>query len=107
MRVTRFRPPLLQAAAVIVAALILALPTASHAFWRGGVFIGVPPVVVGPPIYYPPPVYYVPPVLYGPAPPGQSCYAGAYICPLTAPAAVGEPCSCRANNGGRVSGRAG
>jgi hypothetical protein len=29
--------------------------------WRGGVFIGAPPVYVAPPAYYPPPpVYYVP-----------------------------------------------
>jgi hypothetical protein len=33
--------------------------------WRGGVFVGVPPVFVPPRVYYaPPPVYYVPPPIY-------------------------------------------
>jgi hypothetical protein len=34
--------------------------------WRGGVFIGVPPVYAPPPVYYPP--YYYPPAYYPPAP---------------------------------------
>jgi len=50
----------------LAAALPLTLPSQAHAWWRGGVWIGVPPVVVGPPAYYaPPPVVYAPPV-YGP-----------------------------------------
>ena len=41
--------------------------------WRGGVFIGLPPVYVPPPVYYapryyPPPVYYPPPAYYPRAP---------------------------------------
>jgi hypothetical protein len=34
--------------------------------WRGGVFIGLPPVYAPPPAYYPPPYYYAPPY-YPPA----------------------------------------
>ena len=34
--------------------------------WRGGVFIGVPPVYAPPPVYYPP--YYYAPQYYSPAP---------------------------------------
>jgi hypothetical protein len=36
--------------------------------WRGGVFIGVPPVYVPPPVYYPP--YYYSPPYYAPYPYG-------------------------------------
>jgi hypothetical protein len=32
--------------------------------WRGGVFIGLPPVYVPPPVYYPPPAYYPAPYAY-------------------------------------------
>ncbi len=62
-------------AALAGAALV---PTTARAWWHGGVFIGLPPVVVGPPIapypYYYPPAYpyapgYYPPVYYGYAPP--------------------------------------
>ncbi len=34
--------------------------------WRGGVFIGLPPVYVPPPAYYPPPYYPPPPAYYPP-----------------------------------------
>ncbi len=34
--------------------------------WRGGVFIGLPPVYVAPPAYYPPPPVYYPPPYYAP-----------------------------------------
>jgi hypothetical protein len=34
--------------------------------WRGGVFVGVPPVYAPPPVYYPP--YYYSPPYYPPAP---------------------------------------
>lgn len=48
-----------------VASIPLALPSQAHAWWRGGVWIGLPPVVVAPPAYYaPPPVVYPPPVYY-------------------------------------------
>jgi hypothetical protein len=50
----------------------IALPGSAHAWWRGGVGVGiwVPPVVVAPaPVYVPPPVYYAPPpVTYVPPP---------------------------------------
>jgi hypothetical protein len=52
----------LSAAALVGLAL---LPATAQAWWRGGVFVGLPPVVVGPPAY--PPPYYYPPY-YAPAP---------------------------------------
>jgi hypothetical protein len=53
------------------------LPTTAKAWWHGGVFIDVPPVVVGPPVAaypYPPPYYYPPPYSYAPGyyPPGYA-----------------------------------
>jgi hypothetical protein len=63
------------AAALGVAALPLTMSSPAHAWWRGGVFVGVaPPVVVEPrlaypsPDYVPPPVYTAPPEAYS-APP--------------------------------------
>jgi hypothetical protein len=52
---------------------IAALPGSAHAWWRGGVAVGIvaPPVVVAPPVYAaPPPVVYAPPppVVYAPPP---------------------------------------
>lgn len=85
-----------------------------------------PPIYYPPPAYYPPPpVYYQPPpVYYTPAPaagytspqayapspttpvgPGHSCNAGAYICPMDRPAAVGTACYCLDNRGQRIAGR--
>lgn len=92
-------------------------PTPAHAWWRGGVVVGIapPPLYFGPPVYAPPPVYYAPPpVVYAPppfyvAPPSrysQTCYAGPYTCPLQPPGPAGSPCSCPANQG-RAYGRAG
>jgi hypothetical protein len=60
--------------AVACAALAAAalMPATANAWWHGGVFIGVPPIVVGPPVYpypYPyayPPGYYYPPAPYAP-----------------------------------------
>jgi hypothetical protein len=111
------------AVALLVAAAA-ALPGTANAWWRGGLWIGVAPVV---PFYYPPPVVYAPPpVFYAPPPvvydpnaaaaaaaaaparrlaPSGSCGAGAYVCPLDEPLAPGTPCSCPANRG-RVSGYA-
>src|ERR1700761_6320407 len=49
-----------------------------------------------PPVYYapPPPVVYAPPQTYAPAPQasggGQTCYAGAYVCPMDRPTATGS-----------------
>jgi hypothetical protein len=108
----------------VLAALLalggLAVPGTAHAYWRGGhgggVFFGFapPPVYFGPPAYYyapPPPVVYAPPpVIYDPTPApraaAQSCYAGAYVCPLAAPGPVGSPCSCPTDRG-RIAGRTG
>jgi hypothetical protein len=56
----------LAVASVIGAAALAATP--AQAWWHGGVFIGVPPVVIGAapyPYYYPP--YYYPPAYYPPA----------------------------------------
>ena len=113
----------LLAAATLGAALLpIALPSTAHAWWRGGgFFIGVPfpPVVIAPPVYAPP-VYAPPPVVYAPqqdyyaqspgyaapAPYGQSCYAGPYVCPLQRSVPAGTNCSCP-GNAGRVFGRSG
>jgi hypothetical protein len=119
------------AAAFSAAALPLAVPSTAHAWWRGGFFIGVPPVVIGPPVVYPPPVYAAPPVYASPpvyaappayAPPpayaeqppgdgyvsrGQACYAARYVCPLDRPVRPGGSCSCPTNTGSRVWGHTG
>lgn len=56
----------LPAAVAITAAAPLGLPSQAHAWWRGGVWIGLPPVVVAPgPYYVPPPVVYPPAYSYG------------------------------------------
>jgi hypothetical protein len=94
------------------------------------VVLAPPAVVVAPPavvVAPPPPVYYAaPPVAYyAPAPAvvatpapavavtaaptyasasGQSCYAGAYVCPLEHATPIGANCSCPANEG-RVHGQ--
>ena len=64
----------------------------------------------------PPTFYYSPPQTYYQPPPqgysqaqgggGQSCYAGAYVCPMDRPVATGANCYCPGNNGQRVPGRA-
>jgi hypothetical protein len=47
-----------------LAALGVAVPAPAHAYWRGGVWIGVGPAYpyLPPPVYYAPPRYYAPPV---------------------------------------------
>jgi hypothetical protein len=63
------------AAAVAVLAVVgmTAMPGAAHAWWRGGMGVGiwVPPVVVAPPPVYvaPPRIYAPPPVAYYEPPP--------------------------------------
>ena len=105
---------------VLLAVLVLAgiAPAPALAWWRGGVAIGIvpPPLFFGPPVYVapptvyysPPPVVYAPPPFYIAPPPrfAQTCYAGAYICPLQQPGPAGAPCSCPAYQG-RAYGRAG
>jgi hypothetical protein len=112
-------------AAVACAALLgTAISTPAAAWWRGGgVFIGIPPIVVAPPIYspgyYPPPAYYPPPYYAPPSPPaayapsapaqqsaGQSCYAGPYVCPMDHPVVSGSGCYCLGNDRTQVWGRA-
>ena len=92
-------------------------PSPAHAWWRGGgIVIGVNPfpLFFPPPVYYPPPGYYPPPpaAYYAPPPPGyaqqsaapgQTCYAGPYVCPLERVAPAGVNCSCPGNYG-RVPG---
>jgi hypothetical protein len=68
----------LAVAALVGGAAFLATP--AQAWWHGGFFIGVPPVVVAPvPAYYPP--YYYPPAYYPPAP---------YYPPYAYPPAYGQ-----------------
>jgi hypothetical protein len=115
------------------AALIGFFASATPASARVWIGFGLPGIYVGPPAYYyPPPVYYPPPAYYPPppaayapppagyAPPpasyapqaggapgqGQSCYAGAYTCPMDQPVASGAACYCVGNGGTRVWGRA-
>lgn len=103
--------------------------TPAAAWWHGGFFVGVAPapLYVGPPVAYPPPVYYAsppPPVYYPPpsppawytpppaataappAPTGQSCFAGAYVCPMDHPVPSGSACYCLSNERSKVWGRA-
>jgi hypothetical protein len=110
-------------AGLVIAAtgpLLLPDPAAARVFV--GVGIGVPGYpapyyYAPPPVYYPPPrVYYAPPppVVYAPppvtyAPPmraAQSCYAGAYTCPMERPTTPGAACYCAGNGGNRVWGQA-
>jgi hypothetical protein len=84
-------------------------------FWWPGVGFGLglgaiaaAPYYYAPPPYYPPPAYY-PPQAYSQTPIGggaQSCYAGAYVCPMDRPVATGAGCYCLGNDGQRVEGRA-
>lgn len=107
----------------LVAALIGYFGATAPAAARVWFGIGIaPPVFVGPPAYYypPPPVYYPPPTYYAPppasyapppastapAPAGQSCYAGAYVCPMDHPVPSGAACYCLGNGGARVWGQA-
>ena len=97
-------------------------PSPARAWWRGGFFIGLPPVVVAPgpvsyppyyypPAYYPPyyPAYYPPAGYYPPAaqPPaatqaqgnakvayGSMCFAGVYQCAAPAYTPIGQGCTC-------------
>ncbi len=114
MRISMRRTAAMVAFSLVAGALAT---TPASAWWRGGVWIGVPPIVVGPayyppyypPAYYPPGYYYPPPGYYAPpaqtAPSGQKqaqgpvvygsmCYAGVYSCPAAAKSPVGGVCSC-------------
>jgi len=108
MRMTKFLRLCTVVAALLLAGAVLA-PRAAHAYGRVGVFFGFAPVVVPPPVYYPAPVYYYPPAYYASspvlgAPPGFTCYAGRYVCPLAVEHPIGGACACPAENGGRIGG---
>jgi hypothetical protein len=119
---TRFSQPLRALAVLAVAGGGALLATPAAAWWHGGVFIGLPPVVVAPaPAYYPPypyypyypyaPGYYAPPPAATPVPqaqgstaaPNQSghavaygttCHAGVYTCAAPWYTPVGKTCVC-------------
>jgi hypothetical protein len=108
----------------LVAGAAMLASTPANAWWRGGVWIGVPPVVIGAPAYYPPAYYpyapyYYPPYYYGPppaqtpVPPAQTtpapqhqssnsapvaygaiCHAGFYTCAAAPQSPVGTGCAC-------------
>lgn len=127
-RMNRIIPQFLRRPIVAIALGVAMLGTfaaASPAYSR--VFVGFGfPLYFGPPAYYyPPPVYYPPPAYYPPAnyppppasyapPPasyaptqsGQSCNAGAYVCPMDRPVSPGSSCYCLGHGGARVWGRA-
>jgi hypothetical protein len=92
----------LRGLAAIIVSLAALTPGQALAWrhWYGGA------VFIAPPIFVPPPIYLGPPVVYAPSPyaprpyaAAQTCYAGAYICPLDQPAPYGGGCSCPTNNG--------
>ena len=105
--------------AALVAFCAAATPAAAR-IWVGFGF----PLYFGPPVYYPPPTYYAPPpapaynapppAAYNapaqsdaaPMPAGQSCYAGAYVCPMDHPIPSGANCYCPGTGGDRVWGHA-
>jgi len=112
-------------AVMVLAALgVLAAPKPAHAYRGFGVFFGgpvvafAPPVVfAGPRVYVAPPAYYVPPPAYYyypppayaaaapyPPPPGFTCYAKPYICPLRVEHPVNGPCDCPTYGGGLIGG---
>ncbi len=122
MTIGKPRLGILACAALMGGLMLHAEPAAAG--WHGGVWIGVPPVVVAPPVYpfgyyppafyppaYYPPAYYPPPVAYA-APPaatpvpqaqtsengqvtyGATCYAGVYVCQAPSSTPVGSGCSC-------------
>ena len=67
---------LIRSAVLASLACAALIPSPAKAWFRGGVFIGFPPVVVGPPVVaYPPPYYYAPPY-----------YAPGYYAPPAYPA---------------------
>jgi hypothetical protein len=79
------------AAALGLLGLAVLVPSTGQAWWGGGVFIGIPPIVVPPLGYpysypYPPPVYAPPPIYSAPGetgapPPGYEGSPEAYQSP--------------------------
>lgn len=69
-----------------------------------------PDAYTAPPAAYPdvPSSYAVPNIYESQTvPPGRSCFAGPYYCPLDRPTPAGSPCSCPSHGGGWISGQAG
>ena len=120
--------------AALVALCAAATPAAARVWIGFGfpLYFG-PPVYYPPPVSYPPPAYYAPPppagysapppAAYNAPPPaayapqqsdaapapsaaGQSCYAGAYVCPMDHPIPSGANCYCPGNGGDRIWGHA-
>jgi hypothetical protein len=86
------------ACAALLGGLVFAAPPA-QAWWRGGVWIGVPPVVIAPPVYAP---YYYPPAYYPYYPPAYYPPAPAYAPPAGAPQSTPVP-QADSNSGGQVA----
>jgi hypothetical protein len=77
-------------AAVAALAGVTLLPAPALAWGHFGVFVGLPPVVVGPPVAaYPP--YYYPPGYYAPGYPYPYAYPYAYPYGYPPPAAAAAP----------------
>jgi hypothetical protein len=111
-RLPRFTP-LIAGPLLLLALLAPVHQAAARVFVGVGIPLFAPPLYYPPPVYYPPPpTYYAPPVQYAPppaynaAPAGQSCYAGAYTCPMDRPVVSGSACYCPGNGGARVWGHA-
>nr|MCV4207259.1 hypothetical protein [Roseomonas sp. SXEYE001] len=115
---------LVLATALMASPLLLSGPAEARGGVSFGIGIGVPiypaypvypaypyayPVPPPPPPYYIPPypAYAPPPAYPVPRPPGQTCYAGAFICPLDRNLSAGDACGCPAPNGQRAWGRVG
>lgn len=87
--------------ALAAMAAALAATGAAEAHWRGGggVYVGIAPPLYAPAYPYYRPHHYSPPAYYAPPAATEGCYAGAYVCPLDGPAAVGMPCACPTGRG--------
>lgn len=106
---------LLVAAALAMPPLLLAAPAGAQVSFGFGFGPAYPVFPAYPYAYAPPPGWVVPaypaypppPSYLVPRPPGQTCYAGAYVCPLDRTLAAGDACGCPAGNGQRAWGRVG
>ena len=109
-----FQRPRLHSVAVAGLAGLVALsvggvlaPKPALAWWRAGVWIPGPPIVVVPrPLVAvaPPVVVVPPPVVYAPA--AERCYTQFMSCPMEVARPVGSACYCSGPNGDRYYGSA-
>jgi hypothetical protein len=77
-------------------------PSPARAWWRGGFFIGLPPVVVAPgPVAYPP--YYYPPAYYPPYYPGPYYPPAAYYSPAPPAAQASAPAQGQGQGTGKIA----